>query len=76
MWDIPYLTSDAVSVADKIDFVNQFIAEIGMDCKPYYESDWKNACRPNRVSKVLPQEYLADLIVLMQEKSAKMLADV
>ena len=76
MWDIPYLTSDAVSVADKIDFVNQFIAEIGMDCKPYYESDWKNSRRPNRVSKVLPQEYLADLIVLMQEKSAKMLADV
>ena len=73
MWDIPYLTSDAISVADKIDFINQFIADIGMVCKPYYESDWKNSRRPNRVSTVLPKEHLADLIEMMQQKSEKML---
>ena len=47
-----------------------------MDCKPYNESDWKNSRRPERVSKVLPKEYLAELIALMQQKSAKMLAEV
>jgi hypothetical protein len=73
LWDIPYLSSTKVSIAEKVAFINQFIDEIGIDSKPFKESDWKNARRPERVSTILPEEHLSELIATMQEKSKEML---
>lgn len=73
LWDIPYLSSTKVSIAEKVAFINQFIAEADIGCKPFKESDWKNARRPERVSTILPEEHLSEPIALMQQKSAKML---
>jgi hypothetical protein len=73
MWDVPYLSSTKVSIGEKVAFINQFIAEMGIDCKLFKESDWKNARRPERVTTILPKEYLSELIATMQEKSKEML---
>ena len=73
MIDIPYLASNKVSNPEKISFINQFIAEIGMECKTFTESDWKNARRPERVSTMLPLEYLEELISIMRQKSNELL---
>lgn len=71
--DIPYITTKKVSVADKLSFINQFMADVGMECKRFTVNDWKNARRPERASTMIPLEYLEELITMMQEKSKSML---
>ena len=73
MIDIPYLASNKVSNPEKISFINQFVADIGMECKTFTENDWKNARRPERVSTMLPLEYLEELISMMRQKSNELL---
>lgn len=74
-WDVPHLSSTEVSVPDKVNFINQAATELGLQCRLFKESDWKNARRPERAGRVLPKEHIADILTFMQQKSEELLSE-
>jgi hypothetical protein len=62
---IPYLDNPNLSVAEKCAWINRF----NTSGKPFSYEDWKRARKPERVSSMLPQELLQDLINRMQAVS-------
>lgn len=75
LWDVPYLSRKDISRAAKVSFINDVAAELEMNCKPFTIADLGNAQRPARMKHILPQEYLADILAYMQEKSAQLLSE-
>ncbi len=57
LWDIPALSDSKMTVKDKCAWIN----EHNKSNKEYCVSDWKNARRPERITKILPAEQLQDL---------------
>ena len=62
---IPYLDNPKLTVEEKCTWINLFNSSE----KAFTVEDWKNACRADRVSSMLPQELLGSLIEQMQSAS-------
>lgn len=59
-WDIPAL--EGKTVAEKCDWINQHNGST----RKFKESDWKNARRPERQASMLPEEFLKDKLLELQ----------
>ncbi len=72
LWTIPYLQSCDISVEDKCTWISSFCSSN----KKFKLSDWKNARRPERQSKMLPRKELEELLSKMMDASNKLMKHI
>ena len=61
-WNIPGLSNPAMSVKDKVEFINRF----NTSSKKFTENDWKNCRKPDRQATMLTDNFLWAKIAEMQ----------
>lgn len=66
LWDISYLNTEGLSVADKLSWINSF----NKSKKQFTETDWKNCRRQNRQSQMLEYTFIKDMLEVMQIETA------
>ncbi len=66
LWDISYLNTEGLSVADKLSWINSF----NESKKQFTETDWKNCRRQNRQSQMLEYTFIKDMLEEMQTEKA------
>ena len=62
LWDIPYLNTKGLSVADKVAWINKF----NNSKKQFTETDWKNSRRQNRQSQMIDSSLIQNMLQAMQ----------